>query len=147
MKYAEVMAREIAEHYAHWEQEQRQISSSNARETALPPQATPKNQSPVQEEAATPVSGFVQGVAAGFMDAVQDAWSSAKAWPRGVADFLWQPRTSGGKESKKGADDMPGVAESRGLDVQHLLEESLLSVFVEGLFDIRAYDFPGAAGY
>eukprot|EP00967_Tisochrysis_lutea_P133712 scaffold235103_cov18-Tisochrysis_lutea.AAC.1 len=99
------------------------------------------------------------------MDAVWSGVEAAKLHLLHVAGYFWLPRRWGGSASRAG-DSKDGLAcklgeaggdalsssvqqgaprDAGGIDIQHLLEETLLNVFVEGLFDIHAHDFPGGA--
>lgn len=133
VKYAEIMAREIEEHYS----KQQSISSSPDDSACNAPAPVPD-----PEEQAAPAGSFLGGVVGGFKDAVQSGWGAAKSFlGRGGQQKQAEGAGKQGEDGSAEASTQHGAA--KGIDIQHLLEESLLNVFVEGLFDIRAEDFPG----
>lgn len=64
-----------------------------------------------------------------------------------VAQHLWALSgcsSEGAAEAPvKAGEAAGGAVQGGGIDIQHLLEEALLNMFVEGLLDINASDFPG----
>lgn len=105
---------------------------------------------------------FMAGVSEGFMDAMWSGVEAAKVRLSYLAGYLRPHHRSSSSasrigDSKESSCEAGGDAFSTsvqhgaprdvgGVDIQHLLEETLLNVFVEGLFDIHAYDFPGTDG-
>jgi hypothetical protein len=148
------MAHEMEQHFT--QQQQQQQSSSIGDVPLGAPPAKPPSSASVQMSAPPAARSFLGGMAEGFMDALCDAWAAAKSQLGYVARSLWQLRVSSSsqghtcKEAVEGGENVSEVKHSThstptsgSIDIQHLLEESLLNVFVEGLFDIRAEDFPG----